>query len=232
MKLVLLPGMDGTGLLFAPLLAELSGVDTQVIPLPKEGPQDYESLTRWVIERLPTEDHIILAESFSGAIAARVSLSACAALKGIVFVASFLSSPSALAVHAARLLPIRTLARLPGAVIVHRLLFLGQGTNRETTDLFCRVIDAVPHATLKARLHSISCLRHTGFLSQCPAVYIKATDDRLVSPRKAQEFLEAYPNLSIKEVAGPHFVVQANAQGCAAVILDAVSLLKSKAGDA
>lgn len=232
MKLIMLPGMDGTGVLFGPLLAQLSDLDTEVVALPKEGPQDYPFLTEWVRERLPGEDFMILAESFSGPIAARLTRDAGSALKGVIFVGSFLSTPSPLAVSIARLLPVHQLARVPGASLFHRRLFLGPDADRETVNLFRRVIDDVPPATLKARLNSISTLQaNNRLLSPTPAVYIRAKSDRLVSTRKAEEFAEAYSRLSVMEVEGPHFVLQANARGCAAAIRSAISLLATEAYD-
>lgn len=228
MKLVLLPGMDGTGLLFSPLLAELHDVDTEVIPLSQEGPQDYDTLSRWVCDRLPKEEFILLAESFSGAIAAKISLRDRPALKGVIFVASFLSSPASLAVSTAKLLPIQVLSKFPGASIIHRLLFLGQSASQETVELFCRVIDTVPQSTLKARLDSISSLRYTDYKSRLPAVYVQAKGDRLVRAHKVQEFTKAYPGLGIVKVGGPHFVIQANPKECVTAIRHAICLLTAK----
>lgn len=56
MKLVLLPGMDGTGDLFSPLLQMLSGFQWEVIALPNSGAQDYASIIVYVKQRLPDED--------------------------------------------------------------------------------------------------------------------------------------------------------------------------------
>lgn len=233
MKLIMLPGMDGTGVLFGPLLAQLSDVDTEVVALPQEGPQDYPFLTEWVRERLPGEDFMVLAESFAGPIAARLTRDAGSALKGVIFVGSFLSTPSPLAVSIAKFLPIHQLARAPGATLFHRLLFLGPDADRETVKLFRRVIKDVPPATLTARLSSISTLQaNNRLLSPTPAVYIRAKSDRLVSTGKAEEFTEAYSRLSIMDVEGPHFVLQANARESAAAIRSAITLLETGADNA
>lgn len=53
MKLVLLPGMDGTGILFKQLLANIQGIDVLVLSLPMEGSQDYQSLARKILKSLP-----------------------------------------------------------------------------------------------------------------------------------------------------------------------------------
>ena len=93
MTLVLLPGMDGTGLLFAALLAELNEIETLVLALPQTGPQDYATLAEYIRPQLPQADFILLAESFAGGIAAQLSQQECAHLQGVIFVAAFLSAP-------------------------------------------------------------------------------------------------------------------------------------------
>lgn len=42
MRLVLLPGMNGSSTLFGPLLDALAGIDCQVINLPAKGSQDLD----------------------------------------------------------------------------------------------------------------------------------------------------------------------------------------------
>jgi hypothetical protein len=56
MKLVLLPGMDGTGELFAPVVSQLSDIECLVVPLPQSGAQDYKSLENYFRRKLPEED--------------------------------------------------------------------------------------------------------------------------------------------------------------------------------
>ena len=73
MKLVLLPGMDGIGELFSPLIPELNSVDYIVIPFPQTGKQDYHTLTAFIREKLPGQVFILLTESFSGPIAVQLA---------------------------------------------------------------------------------------------------------------------------------------------------------------
>jgi hypothetical protein len=61
LKLVLLPGMDGTGELFAPLLKHLSKFDVEIIAYPQVGGQDYQTLIDFVSGKLPNEKYILSA---------------------------------------------------------------------------------------------------------------------------------------------------------------------------
>ena len=78
MKLVLLPGLDGTGLLFDPLLRILpSHFSSIVISYPPDEPLGYAELVPYVKSRIPAnEDFVIVAESFSGPLAVEIASSA------------------------------------------------------------------------------------------------------------------------------------------------------------
>lgn len=66
MRLVLLPGLNGSSALFAPLLAELGDIECQAIELPEHGPQDYDALAQKMAQRLGNAPFVLLGESFSG----------------------------------------------------------------------------------------------------------------------------------------------------------------------
>ncbi len=76
MKWVLLPGMDGTGLLFTPLLSALPiGVDPIVVSYPADRAASPEELLRIVLAHLPGEGaYVLIAESFSGPLALRAAV--------------------------------------------------------------------------------------------------------------------------------------------------------------
>ena len=61
MKLVFLPGMDGTGRLFAPELLSAIPFESAVIALPETGNQNYVALTNEVAGRLPDTDFDVIA---------------------------------------------------------------------------------------------------------------------------------------------------------------------------
>ncbi len=118
MKLVLLPGMDGTGMLFDRLIALLP-LDCQIIVLPKGADQSYTYLTEYCIGRLPREDFVLLAESFSGPIAARIASDRRPNLKAVIFVATFLQPPSPPLLKLARLISPLTLLHLGYSSILY-----------------------------------------------------------------------------------------------------------------
>lgn len=213
MKIILLPGMDGTGKLFEPLLSLLPA-STIVISLPQSGSQAYEFLAAHIAERLPNEEFIIVAESFSGPIAALLAEQALENLKGIVFVATFLSCPKPVLVYLAKMLPLKSLLRIPFAkALISRYLLAGFNYT-----LFSAALKDVSNSTLKERLNSISTLHMVKNNSNLRALYLSASCDYLVSSNQIGLFQKSFPNLQVECVQGTHFLVQSNPKACSEFI--------------
>lgn len=125
MRLVLLPGMDGTGELFAPLLGALPPDRASVVAYPRDVVLSYDELVAFVVQRLPVEEPFVLvAESFSGPIAVRVAAQHPAGLRGVVLCANFVVGPlpfSRALVHAVRPFKIGA-SSLQASVLTWRLL--------------------------------------------------------------------------------------------------------------
>ncbi len=65
MKMVVLPGLDGTGRLsahFADAMSETSDVTVVTYP---DDLTSYKDITEWLQTRLPDEDFVLVAPSFS-----------------------------------------------------------------------------------------------------------------------------------------------------------------------
>ena len=227
LKIVLLPGMDGTGELFAPLLKYFQGYTCQVIALPQSGPQDYSSLTKYVKKQLPKQEFVLIAESFSGPIAAKLAQQKIGNLKGVVFVATFLSSPNKALLSLAKQLPIKILSKLPGARYFIKKFFMGSSAEKHLIDQFISLVDQTPVKILKNRIDVMQKLRYQKFISLIPSIYILAKSDKLVPDNKAKEFRECFNGLLIKEIDGPHFVLQTEAIELANVIEGFLSKLES-----
>lgn len=218
MKLVLLPGMDGTGILFKDFINMIQAIDVVVIPLPQQGPQDYYHLAKHVAQTLPREPYVLLAESFSGGIVAQLSEEQLKHCKGHIFVASFLRPPMPLALKLALWLPIKQLALLPFTNFVHKLFFLGPNASPELIENFNAVIRQVPQTILKARLKSIQRINVDHLSYSRPAMYLTASNDRLVAKRHIDDFKLKYENLTIASIDGPHFVLQAHPETSARIV--------------
>src|SRR5512147_2728475 len=74
--LLLLPGLDGTGELFAAFVAALREHEVRIITYPHDRALGYPALEEFVREKLPRDqDYFLLAESFSGPVGISIAAS-------------------------------------------------------------------------------------------------------------------------------------------------------------
>jgi len=222
--LVLLPGMNGTGELFAEFLSYYDG-DHLVISLPESGPQDHATLANVINQQLPNKSYILLAESFSGGIVPELLKLNPTHIKGVIFVASFLSSPRSYLIGLAKLLPIKALVSLPLSNIAHRLLFLGQEATKPLLSKFVNVIKSIPKQVLSSRLEVMKRQQLPQVTFNISAIYIRALSDRLISPKKSQEVANVFNHIEFVEIEGPHFILQAQPKESARLVTEAISLI-------
>jgi pimeloyl-ACP methyl ester carboxylesterase len=200
MRLVLLPGLNGSSHLFAPLIDELQDIDCQALSLPDHGPQDYDSLADMLIQHL---------------LAYRLALRNPEGLRGVIFAASFLSNPFA-PLALLRHLPIPlALATRPWML---RTLCLGDGANEETLRLVQGEIRRLDRSLLRARLASLATLHAPQQRLALPTLHLWPQQDRLVTPHSAKRLAEHCDDLRQVRLKGPHFILQTQARACAAAI--------------
>jgi len=226
LKLILLPGMDGTGELFDPLLPYLTEYECTVIHFPIAGDQDYPTLTNYVRTELPDDDFLIIAESFSGPIAATLAAENTPHLKAIIFVATFLSSPGRWRLLMSRLLPLEFLGSLPFADRVMRVLFFDRQTSDETFRRFMAIARKLPTSLIKSRFKAMQDFSLELSKTNFPAAYLQSSSDRLVPSGKSLEFEQYFENIVFKKIDGPHFLLQSNPKESAAAISELMLLLK------
>ncbi len=214
-KIVLLPGLDGTGELFYPLLQRLSVFDVKIIKLPLTGNQDYETLSNHLKLLLPTKDFILVAESFSGPIAAILANKNISALKGIVFVATFLSTPAKHLLALSQYVPVKALLNLPLSDFFTKHLLFESTVTKEMLEKFNRVVKTLPATIFKQRLKVLLNLKFNYETCDIPSVYLQPENDRLVDKDKYEEFERYFSNISRQSIAGPHFLLQTQPDKCA-----------------
>lgn len=216
MVIVLLPGMDGSGLLFKEFIAEL-GLRALVVSYPREQPLGYEQLEAYVQRMLPAEEpYILLGESFSGPIAIALAAKGLPGLRAIVLVCTF-----------ARLRPRRAptflhawFERLPfwkiPVALGARGLF-GRFDSASVRSSLMRAIDGVQPAVWRMRMRSVLNVDVTPQLERIrvPVLYLRATDDRVVPAKASALIVRSHPAARLVDVAGPHALLQTNPQGCA-----------------
>ena len=216
MDLVLLPGMDGTGLLFGPWLRCLpTGLRASVVRYPTDRECSIEKLADIARAAIPADaPAVIVAESFSGLVACELLKRRPAGVRGVVFVAAFLAPP--------RPLLMRLLSGLPmgkrhggqiGLSLIGRAC-LGRRPTAETFALLADALAEVDPRILAGRLRMILQPPAAPVAIDVPTCYLQAARDRLVPARCAAAFAALAPDLEVIPIDGPHMLLQARPAEC------------------
>jgi len=221
-KLVLLPGMDGTGHLFADFVRALPDTfEVKVVGYPGNLYLSYADLLPVVHAAVPpSELFVLLAESFSTPLAIQYAATKPANLNGIILCAGFSTSPVRgwKRLLATFLAPI--LFRLPLPDFANRHWLVGPGATSAILAAVRAAISRVQPKVLSARLRAILACDVRTALSQVtlPILYIEARQDRLVPVSCLEEILQINPRAVVVSIDGPHLILQREPQKAADVV--------------
>jgi pimeloyl-ACP methyl ester carboxylesterase len=160
MRLVLLPGLDGTGELFESFLKALpSSLTPQVVSYPTEQYLTYKELVSLVQSVLPRkEPFVLLGESFGGPLSIKVAALSPPNLRAVILCASFVSNPVPPSLTWAASLP-RPLLSLVGHLSVPDMLVqffaVGMDSPQDLLDLFHCVKKKVRPKVLAERVRAV-----------------------------------------------------------------------------
>jgi pimeloyl-ACP methyl ester carboxylesterase len=197
--LLLLPDLNKTGALFAPLRAVLGSHQATVARYPFELSR-YEALLKNL--ELPPDDFTVVAESFSGPLGIMLA-ARCARVRRLVLVATFARNPSLIT----SLGPLLGVLPTPPGVVLRAVLT----GNIAVPDLE-RTISAVPQRTLVERVAAIRSVDVRAELRslRVPVTLLRPECDRLIPT-------SAFAELGVPTtvIAGaPHLVLQTHPQAC------------------
>jgi pimeloyl-[acyl-carrier protein] methyl ester esterase len=223
---VLLPGLDGTGQLLDAFAGHL-GQDLHpiVVTYPPDVPAGYDQLAELVLRSLPRgEPFLLIAESFSGPVASRVAAMAPEGLIGIVFCASFVSSPLPALRSLAFLLPVAPVRSVPPALLA--ALLLGRWSTPQHVLALRHALRSVSPAVLRARARAALTARAPAPGSiHVPVLYLRAESDRLISPSSFERLRLVAPSATVESIHGPHFLLQAVPEACARAVRTFTSMV-------
>jgi pimeloyl-ACP methyl ester carboxylesterase len=217
--LLLLPGMDGTGDLFAPFVASLeSDQASQVVRYPVEQALGYDSLLPLVEKNLPDGPLVVLGESFSGPLALRLAARHPERVLGLVLCCTFAQFPWRIprgVTSWASNLPIEKLARWG-----LRPMLLDSAAPAGSADAMAAAIAKVAPQVLRHRAHEALCADATSSLEaiHMPVLDLRAQHDRMI-PARARHLLSArLRQLRTASLAGPHALLQARPKESAELV--------------
>lgn len=218
--LVLLPGMDGTGILFRPFLQALADdLPVKVVTYPVDRPMGYDELEEFVLNALPVEGSVVLlGESFSGPIAAALASRLGDRVHGLILCCTFMSNPRP---ALGPLLPVAGLFPFsaPPVGLAARPL-LGSFATPALKSLLAEALALVSSAVLRARLKSVVTVNAMDALAtvKVPVLYLQASSDALVPSSAVRQVQKAFPAMKVQVIHGPHCLLQvAPAEAAAAV---------------
>jgi len=223
--LVLLPGMDGTGLMFEPFLRAAAGFETRVVRYPPELTR-YEDCTAFARKALPQgRPFLLLGESFSGPVAIALAAERPPGLVGVILCSTFARNPRPEWLWLRPLLRLLPPLQLPRPLL--RRLLLGKGASGNLVQLTTAMLPHFPTAAMKGRTLAVAAVDHTALLGriEVPMLALCATGDRLV-PGAATAWLRAHrAQLDIATLRGPHWLLQTRPEACLKAIRTFVALL-------
>ena len=223
MKLVLLPGLDGTGELFSPLTEALQSygiTDIQIVRYHPQRMESYDTLVEHLLTQLPKEEYVLFAESFSGPIAYRIAQQKPKHLASLIIAASFLKNPRPFLLHTLKFLPANLFAYpMPRWLI--RLFLLGKEADDALVGRCQEAIAGVSSKVLMFRLNEIRKLQERSLDNaplEIPTLYIQVQEDILVREKSFEDWKAVCAHITRYRVKGKHLIAQSNPQKCALAI--------------
>ncbi len=208
---LLLPGIDGSGRLYGPLVeAGPRAFRPEVVSYPPDAVLGYDDLVALVRARLPAGRFLLLAESFSGPIAIRVAAGRPKGLVALVLAATFLHSPLNPLLHPVRGLIGARLFGLPMPAALIRWFMAGPDAPDPLVEEVRRAVAAVS-ADVMARRAAESLrvdVREELARVDAPILVLCPTRDRLIRTDVAEEILALRPDAEVSLVDAPHMVLQ------------------------
>lgn len=224
-SIVLLPGMDGSGTLFADFIAALGAeFDPIVVAYPPDKLLNYAALEEVARSHLPLgKPFVILGESFSGPIAISLAASNPDGLIGLVLSCTFARNPHSIFSpfkSIVNLLPVREkLLNLMWP------LFFGRYASSQSRTLLRQALATVSPEVIRIRLTSVLEVDYSAQLKKVsiPLLYLRATDDYVVFPNASKYIKQLVPTLTQVDIKGPHLLLQAVPTAAAMAVRQFVS---------
>ena len=221
MKLVLLPGMHGTGDLFADFVKAISGTFVaEALTYPTDVSLSSPELLTFLQSAIPaSEPFVLLAESFSTPLAIQYAAAHPSNLKALILVAGFATSPVHGWMHflGTRLPPSLFGVPLPSFVATR---IVGPNAPPELVNALRTAVSSVSPVVMLSRLRTVLACDARVELSQVavPMLYIQARQDGLVPASCLDEILRIKSQTAVATISGPHLILQREPRDCADIV--------------
>lgn len=217
--LLLLPGFDGTGNLFAAFQASL-GDGYPVVVVRYGNEHTLNDYVETVASLLPVNNAVLIAESFSGPVALEVTRRFPSKINRVVLCATFATTPYRILVKLSKLVPEYLFGLKPLQRFLIRQFCLEAGYESTKMEEIFQQIHAVQVGIIKTRLKVLANIDMHPHLPQIavPVLYLQAMQDKIVGASLSKALINTLPNVSVQRIDGPHLLLQTRPDECAEII--------------
>jgi pimeloyl-[acyl-carrier protein] methyl ester esterase len=222
MTLVLLPGLDGTGNLFGPLIPELPrNLDVIIAAYPSERFLSYPEHVSWLSELVPKDRQFaILGESYGSTVAVKFAATHPPNLTGVILCAGFISNPVRKWGPLPKLLARPLFFRFRPPDFLREYFIAGfrapqslKLTLRDTirtvnTQVFAKRAQAVIDCDARQEIRRV----------KVPLLYLQAAEDKLVGSECLDEIKRLHPETISISIHAPHLLLQREPRAAARAI--------------
>ncbi|HEY0962811.1 MAG TPA: alpha/beta hydrolase [Pseudomonadales bacterium] len=217
--LVLLPGMDGTGKMFADFVDAMQA-RCIVVAYPLDQPLGYAELEQLVHALLPQdEDFILLGESFSGPLALTLAAQHLPRLRAVVLVSTFAKLPyPRLPQFLQRLISAGPFWRMPPRLTARTIL--GRHCTPRLFELLKQTRASVAPQVWKARIRAVLGIDCTPVLPyvHVPVLHLRGREDQLIFTSAVTHLSRNLPTMQLVSLDGPHWLLQTKPAEAAAAL--------------
>ena len=210
-SLLLLPGLDGTGRLFKPLLKYLpEWIDPIVVSYPEDQPYGYQDLKKIINKRLPDDDDfVILGESFSGPLSIMIAGQRPKRLIGLILCATFAKNPLRFLPPWAGYFSISPIYQLWPATIKLRAIF-AKGKYDNLVQMALEAIKSVKPEVISARVKAIFNVNVEPNLLKInvPILYMRSRKDYLIKKHNIKRIKRLKKDIKVIDIDTQHFLLQ------------------------
>jgi pimeloyl-ACP methyl ester carboxylesterase len=218
---MLLPGLDGSGVLFRPLIPHLAPeLRPIVVAYPPDKVLGYDQLLPLVLAAIPSPSpFILLGESFSGPLALMAAATRPEGLVAVILCASFVRNPLGPRFSFLRHFASTFVFRFyPPATRIKAMI--GGYSTPEWRALKAEALSEVRPAVVARRVREVLQVNVLRELESCPVpvLYLRGDHDRVVPERNLREIVATRPATKVVHLPAPHLVLQTQPAVAAAAI--------------
>ena len=217
-----MPGLDGTGKLFAPIIPLLERhCDLVIVTYPDlDTFSDYVDCARNQLPEAP--GYSLVAESFSGPVALTLMAQRPDQIGPSVLAATYARSPLPALTRMANYIPEQMFSIGALNEFCLDVYAANNEDDSETQPLPLNVMEQLDGSLLKHRISVLSRIDVSALLPDIdlPILYLRAVRDRIVSENDAQMIQKYLPDVERIDIDAPHLLLQTRAQQCAELILN------------